>query len=332
MAIIYRNKLSSKAMGGTELMATELESRLDPSSHENFQIFVSRVDQELDQTKHRVLWLHDLPGDPASEILRNGGWKQFHKLVFTSNWQMQQYIGHYRIPWSKCVVLQNAIEPIPLEIKRPYNQRSDQTIRLGYWSTPHRGLDILVNVFERLAKEHDNIELDVFSSFQLYGWPERDQPFEQLFEKCRQHPKINYHGSVSNQTIREHLGKLDIFAYPSIWPETSCLSLMEAMSAGLYCIHPNYAALFETAANQTDTYQWHEDFDAHCSRFYDKCTSAIAALSSDGWEARLGSQSLYADTHYNWDLRARQWEAELAQIKRMDFDTSEPEMFLYNTG
>ena len=105
------DELSKNAMGGTELMKYALESRLDKELLDEVQIVCSRV-RELDESKLRIFWAHDLPGDPESEFLRDGGWDKFHRLVFVSNWQMQAYIQAYNIPWSKCIVLQNAITPI----------------------------------------------------------------------------------------------------------------------------------------------------------------------------------------------------------------------------
>lgn len=220
------NEISKNSKGGTELMREGLEKRLDPSLIEDFQIIPSRV-RELDETKIRVLWLHDLPGDPESDHLRNGGHDKFHQLVFVSNWQMQQYVAYYNIPWSKCIVIENAIVPIERElIDKPKDK-----IKIIYHTTPHRGLELVVPVFEKLYETHDNIELDVYSSFKIYGWEQRDTQYAELFERCEKHPKINYHGTVPNEEVRKAVGSAHIFAYPSIWVETSCISLMEAMSA-----------------------------------------------------------------------------------------------------
>ena len=95
---------------------------------------------------------------------------------------------------------------------------------------------------------YDNVHLDVFSSFNAYGWAERDEPYQELFDKIEAHPQMTYHGFKPNNIVRNALQKAHIFAYPSIWMETSCIALMEAMSAGLMCVHPNLAALPETAA------------------------------------------------------------------------------------
>jgi UDP-glucose:(glucosyl)LPS alpha-1,2-glucosyltransferase len=305
--MIERNELNQNSQGGTELMMEGLAKRVPPELLEQVQIIPSRV-RQLSTDKHRIYWLHDLPNDPESKHLENNGWDKFDKLVFVSNWQMQIYMGAYNIPPSKCVVLQNAVVPIP-EHKKPTDK-----IRLIYFSTPHRGLDILVPVFQKLSEEFDNIELDVYSSFKLYGWEQRDVEFEALFEQCRQHPKINYHGSVSNEEIREALTKSHILAYPSTWPETSCLVLLESMSAGLLCAHPNFAGLSETGANWTNMYQTHEDKNAHANIFYGVLKSSIENINADSTQLHLRGQKSYTDLFYNWDFRAAQWTSFLEGI------------------
>jgi hypothetical protein len=110
---ITTDELSVNAKGGTEIMKNTLTALLDPEIMKEVQIFCSRIREDLDPTKIRLFWAHDLPGDPESEFLKGGGWKDFHRIVFVSNWQMQNYLNHYRIPWYKSCVIQNAIEPIP---------------------------------------------------------------------------------------------------------------------------------------------------------------------------------------------------------------------------
>lgn len=305
--ISWRNDTNQQAMGGTELMASALEQRLDPKLSEPFQITAGRF-RGAQPGKIEILWLHDLPGDPETEHLKNGGWNQFERIVFVSNWQMQRYVEYLGMPWYKGHVIQNAIEPIA-----PTNKSTDK-IKIIYHTTPHRGLDIIVPVFEKLAEEFKNIELDVYSSFSLYGWSERDAPYEHLFERCRQHPQINYHGAVSNQEVRQALQQAHIFAYPSTWLETSCISLVEAMSAGCLCIHPNYGALYETASNWTWMYQWQQDKRDHAVMMYNHLRTAIINWESESIQTRIQSQKLYTDMFYNWDYRTAQWNSFLQGI------------------
>jgi UDP-glucose:(glucosyl)LPS alpha-1,2-glucosyltransferase len=311
---VEKNEVDQNAMGGTELMKYGLVERIDPELMDYFQIIPSRV-RELKDDKIKVLWLHDLPMDPESQHLKDGGWKKFDKLVYVSDWQKDLYQNILQIPPSKGIVLKNAIVPIPEHAK----PNPAEEIRLIYHTTPHRGLELLVPVFESLCTVYDNIHLDVFSSFEAYGWRERDKPYEELFERCRAHPKITYHGFQSNDTVREHLKQAHIFAYPSIWLETSCIAMMEAMSAGLLCVHPNLGALPETTANWTYQYSFNEDPQLHANIFGANLTEAIEIFQTqDRYELvsrRLQMQKQYADTFFSWDTRKIQWTHLLGALK-----------------
>lgn len=313
-----RNELDKNAMGGTELMGIGLEKYVDKELLDKFQIIRSRV-RDIDPEKTTLLWLHDLPQDPESAHLSDVMSRaRFKKIICVSNWQLQMYNLMHRIPYSECVVMKNAIEPIPAEM---IDKKSDK-IKLIYTPTPHRGLNILLPVFDALCKVHDNLELDVYSSFALYGWSERDAEFEALFEQCRNHPNINYHGSQPNSVVREALGKSHIFAYPSTWMETSSICTMEAMSAGNIVVTPNLAALPETTAGYAMMYQWDEDLNVHANRFYQVLNNAIMvwknAMTSPeeaaGLQNHLNLQKTHADYMYSWERRAQEWTALLKDM------------------
>jgi glycosyltransferase involved in cell wall biosynthesis len=327
---IAKDNLSGNAMGGTEIMKLKLAAAMPVALLDKFQIFVSRVHEELSDKHVRVLWLQDVAGDPESEHLANGGWSRFHKLVFSSHWQMRGYIERYKIPWSKCIVIRNGIEPIEWKAK----DRSK--IKLVYTPTPHRGLNILFPVFNKLAQEYDDIELDVYSSFKLYGWDDRDKQFQELFKQLEAHPKVNYHGTVPNDKLREALQDSHILAYPSTWAETSCLCLIEAMSAGLICAHSNYGALSETAANWTHMYQYSEDMNEHANIFYSVLKGAIEDvknLDEASYNSKILTQKAYADVFYNWELLQQQWLALLTSLENAPTSIvkSSGQMFEYRT-
>jgi UDP-glucose:(glucosyl)LPS alpha-1,2-glucosyltransferase len=306
------NELNRNAKGGTELIHTELEKRLPQELRDKFQIIPSRV-RELDPKRKPVLVLHDLPSDPESEHLRSEESRErFAGLVCVSNWQANMYNLTLNIPFAELTVIQNAINPIGL-VPKP----DDGIVRLIYHTTPHRGLGILVPVFEHLCELHDNIELDVYSSFNAYGWPERDKPFEELFERCKAHPKINYHGFKENAAIRVALQKADIFAYPSVWPETSCIAAIEAMSAGCITVCPSYAALPETCANFAWMYPFTEIAQDHANRFAGTLNNAILEVSrvkKENDTARMSFQRNYFNNFYGWNYRQYQWEQYLRQL------------------
>lgn len=318
---LKRNEVNPNAMGGTELIATEMHRRLPQDLLKDFQIIHSRPRDLYDDLK-KVLVLHDLAGDPEVEHLKNGGWNNYDKLVFVSNWQLQMYNAYLGVPYSKSVVIKNAINPIYKEedmISLPrfeggFGDFHPEKIKIIYHTTPHRGLNILYAVFEVLAKEFDFIELDVYSSFKLYGWEERDKQHKDVFDKLNAHPMINNHGSVSNDEVRNALKDAHIFAYPSVWQETSCICLMEALAAGLLCVHPNLGALPETSANWSVMYQFDEDQQKHANTFYNYLRNYIMKIHEFGMP-NMVNQVHYANNFYNWDDRENEWLRLLSSMK-----------------
>jgi glycosyltransferase involved in cell wall biosynthesis len=325
---MLKNEVNVNSQGGTELLGNRLYNTDNEELNnllQQVQIHFSRYrSDQVDSSKRQIFYAHDLPQDPESAFLKDGGWKKFHRLVFVSNWQMQQYVAYYDIPYSHCVVIPNSIVPIT------DLDKGTDTIKIGYWSTPHRGLELLVPAFEYLSEKHDNIELDVFSSFNLYGWPDRDEQYKPLFDKCNEHPKINYHGTVSNEEIRKYVAGAHIFAYPCIWLETSCMCLMEAMSAKMLCVHPNLGALFETAANWTMMYQFQEDKQQHANLFAQNLDVAIQQYFNPGIQGRLSSQKAYTDVFYNWNVRQKDWIAFLRWV--VEQPLIEAETFTYKVN
>lgn len=309
---IEKNELNKNAKGGTELMQERLANSVSPDLLKNTQIIASRSRILIPNMKH-VFWLHDLHADPEVRHLINPEERdKYNMLVFVSNWQMQQYNTFLGVPYNKSVVIENGI--IPIE----ENKKFDDAIHIVYTPTPHRGLEILIPVFDVLSKKYSNIVLDVFSSFKLYGWEERDEPYKELFEKCKQHSKINYYGTVSNEEIRNHISKCHIFAYPSIWQETSCLTLIEAMSAKCLSIHPNYAALPDTSGSLNLMYQYQEDLNVHANHFAQILESAIKIMQDDKMSNYISDKlnfiKTYTDFRFNWENKKQQWEALLQSL------------------
>ena len=298
------------SQGGTEQMVAGLKQRVPAELLNKFSFICSRV-REVDTSKRNILWLHDTWDDPESQHLKKpDSLKRFEKLVFVSNYQQSTYNIGLDVPYSKGVVLQNAIVPIEK------HEKPKGKINIIYHTTPHRGLEILIPVCDFLANKGVDFHLDVYSSFGIYGWPARDEPYLPLFERIKNHPNMTYHGWQPNDVIREALKKAHIYAYPSIWPETSGISVIEAMSAGCNIICPNLAALPETCANFAVMYNWTEDNNQHANMFAGILNMVIDQYWADFNQSRLQYQKMYTDTFYNWDMRAKQWIDFLESLDR----------------
>lgn len=306
------DEFSKKSLGGTEIIKYELQKRLPKELLNKFQIVCDRIDT-LDYNKIRLFWVHLSPIQTEEMLkwmkvdnyspLANGGWKKFHKIIFISYHQMEEWVRHYDIPYSHCVVMKYALEPIEPQ------EKPKEKIVLVHQSNPQRGLSILVNVFEKLAKEYSNIELKIHSSWKIYGlnnWQE-DYKNSDLYQRLEEHPQIRNIGYLPNEKLKKSLASSHILAYPSIWKETFCLSLLEAMSAGLLCVHSSLGSLPETASSWTMMYPFDEDFKNHEKKFYKKLKNAIEIVNQKETQEHLKKQKEYVDYLFNWERRTQDW-------------------------
>lgn len=305
------NEISKNAFGGTEISKRKLAKLIPSSLLEDFQIIASRF-REIKNDKIRIYWIHDLPEDPElnhlkSEESRN----KFHKIVFNCNWQMNDFHTKLGIPLNdKMQVIELPVDPIEL-IEKPKDK-----INLIYFSTPQRGLNILVNVFDVLAKKYPNIHLNVFSSYKIYGWDDADKQFEPLYNMIRNHPQMTYHGFVEQSVLTEHIKQSHILAYPCIWKETACRVLIESMSAGLFCVHPNLGALSDTSAMLTSMYQYNEDVTEHAKTFYSYLENAINVVQKQETQNYLKFVKMYTDNRFNSNKISQQWTHLLESLSK----------------
>lgn len=314
------DEVGAKAAGGTELQRDYLYSHVDNKLLDEFQIVISRC-RELEQ-KPRLFWVKDLHTDPEVQNLQNPNFlNHFEYIVHNSDWQRIMYQAYLRVPWEKQHVLKNAIIPSNVDL---LSKCRPEKVKIIYSSTPQRGLNILYSVFDELYKDDKSIELNVYSSFDIYGHHSRNIPFLPLFEKCKEHPGINYYGSVTHDEVLEAQKSNHILALPSIWEETSCITVMENMSAGNLIVTNNLGALSETTAGFSLMYDYTENINTHASRFYDALTNGINLIRKGGklhnipvgFEKYnlLSEQKQYADHFYNWELRGKEWTEFLTKI------------------
>jgi hypothetical protein len=324
------NEISKNAFGGTEITKRSLAKLVPEDLASQFQIIPSRV-REIDNDKIRIYWIHDLAEDPELNHLKEKNSRnRFHKMVFNCNWQMNDFCTNLNIPFDeKIQIIETPVEPIDLFPK------DKDKINLIYFSTPPRGLELLVPVFEELAKKHSNIHLDVFSSFKIYGWEDMDKQYQPLYDRIASHPQMTYHGFSPQEVLRSHIQKAHILAYPNVWKETACRVLIESMSAGLLCVHPNLAALADTAGQLTSMYQFNQDPNKHANVFFNCLDHAIGVVNQEQVQNYLKFVKAYADRRFDAKMIGGQWEMLMRdliyQYPTVESRKIPSQMFTYRT-
>ena len=310
--------LYENSKGGTEMMYQRIMNRLTNENKKEYQIICSRV-RDIDGKKRPIFWAHDFWDDVENEKLKDEEFRdKFSAFVFVSNHQFQTYHMAYQIPYSRSIVLNNGIIPIETH-KKP-----EDKINIIYHTTPHRGLEIAVPVFKELCKSFENLHFDIYSSFKIYGWDEKDVAYNGLYDECEKDPKITYHGFKKNSIVREALKKAHIFGYPSIWPETSCLSVIEAMSAKTLVVSSDLGALTETTGNLGFHYRFNEDVNKHAKVFYQNMYRAITGLQDNRnkFDNLLNNVRNYSNMKYDIDTIGGQWNSYLNHLRAIENEKS----------
>jgi glycosyltransferase involved in cell wall biosynthesis len=287
-------------IGGTELMLLGLEEKVFPYCPElkewNWIIAPGEIYLRSDGRNIAYIHLGEFEGDLS--------WLQnplVAHIIFVSYYQYQRFVERYPgIDTSKCHVLKNAIDPIEFE-EKDYSSK----IKLVFHSEPYRGLDRLLLALS-LLKDLTDIELHVFGDLNttVVDWKIEFQ--DKIKEMCKDDSRVILHGRKSNEEVREFLKEAHMFAYPCTWRETSCISLIEAMSAGLYCITNSFSVLPETGIGLTKIYPFLLDNDKDAEKLAEEIRSGIELLRSKDFNPN--TQISFVNKEYSWDSRIKEWK------------------------
>ena len=115
-------------------------------------------------------------------------------------------------------------------------------------------------------------------------------------------------GFVDNKKIIELLKRMHIYSFPSVWPETSCVSAIESMAAGCEVVTTNLGALYETCSPFGTFVGFDRNFENLERRFSKILTNSIKNYWSDENQLKLRLQRETINTTYSWDARSIEWK------------------------
>ncbi len=294
--------------GGTELQMEMLLKHCPEDLVKSVQICTSIPGKvPLDPNKINILWQKNSYDQPnLQEFFRN---KERHKeydwYVFNSHWNYEKFRYFFDIPSDKSLVIKNGCDSFP--IRKIY--KKGDPIKLIHHCTPWRGLNVVLGAMQEI--KNPNITLDVYSSTQVYGSDfskVHSEEFKPLYEQAEKLPNVNYIGYKPHEYILEMMPNYDMFVYPSIFEETSCISALEALSAGVHVITNNYGALYETCADWPVYVNYTDNLENMAVATAHAINVAAGYLHEDFIQEHLEEQQKYYKRFYNWKKKGSEWE------------------------
>jgi glycosyltransferase involved in cell wall biosynthesis len=231
---------------------------------------------------------------------------------------MHNFINTFHLPPHKCEVLRNAISPAFEKLFTTTNiigSRSDN-ITLAYATIPHRGLDILLEIFPTIKQSYPSITLNLYSGMQVYQQP-NDHLSQRLINQALHMEGVHYVGPLPQKELALKLSQTSIYSYPNTVAETSCIGVMEALAAGCSVITSELGALPDTANGYATLVPITNNKDRYVSDYTSQLLSLLKNYTTSNKSAlnsQLVKQVKFFNTHCTWTHRATEWEKLLMTL------------------
>jgi glycosyltransferase involved in cell wall biosynthesis len=294
-------EIKESYIGGTELMLLNLKNRVFPLASElkDWNWLLSPGKWDANPEDKNIAYIHLSNSQGNFQFLEVP--KFINYSIFISYYQYQRFFeSHPKMDTTICRVIKNSIDPIETTSKNYSNK-----IKMIFHCEPYRGLDRLVMALG-ILKHHQDIELHVFGNLDINkAWGLDLELENSLKELCSKDSRVVLRGRTSNQEVRDFLKEAHIFAYPSTYEEVSCISLIEAMSAGLYCITNSYGALPETGIGLTKIYPFNVNPEQEAQALAKEIEKAINTLRSGTFDYL--TQAAITNKTYSHEERLKEW-------------------------
>ena len=205
----------------------------------NYIHYMEALDGASLYYKKSLFWMHNTDFhdwylgnkmDNARELL---GSEKMNGIVCVSEWQREyikkeyssSFIHNNIDPNTYIHVVNNAID------LSDWDDINDEKVkdRIIYSSATDRGLDSLLEMFPTLKNNNPNLSLHIctppYSEKWGYDVPELDG--------------VKWLGALRPKQLYSEISKVEYWLYPSVYPETFCISALEMMIGGVKMLSTN---------------------------------------------------------------------------------------------
>lgn len=318
VTLINQNRMAGVHAGVESLPPEALD---DGAALERFDalIFSGRWTEKLVRALRKktaapfIGWMHEASfNDPWIMPL-----PLFSAFVFVSAWQ--QRLNAPLIPSrTQSVVMGNGIAPVFETTPLPDKPFSFHAVYVG---SSKRGLFFLPEIIAAVRARYPTFTCSIFSDCVVSTDEAENEKSRRFYAAL---PGVIHVGAVAPHLLAQRLQEASFFISPNPYPETFCISLAEAMAAGLSCITTARAALPETGAGFTRLVgvknpdaPFYDPDGVDVPRFTEALCATLEEKKNESAEtrhARRAAQSLYARTHYGWPHMAGIWKKQLKRL------------------
>lgn len=260
--------------------------------------------------KQTYIWVHDttfhyawdvgkLPED--GKYLVGNIINYINGIVVLSEWHKTIFLKKYKYPQDKVFIIGNGLNDMY------YDSNKNKTKgRFIYTSDPSRGLRELIDYFHTIHSEFPYVELYVYRGKNSFN----NNKCKDLIDIMDKYDYIHYKGKLSQKELATEFIKSDIWLYPSSFTETYCMSGLEALRGGCYCISNDLAALKDTIGNRGILIKGNIKNNNGSINIKTKelfLTEVRIALINDEHKKIIQEKAVIWAKEQNWTNRANEW-------------------------
>jgi glycosyltransferase involved in cell wall biosynthesis len=245
--------------------------------------------------KQTILWIHntisqfspELKGLLTNKLINNS----IKYIVTVSQYAKNQISKELNFDLNRIIVIPNAINLI---IPQKNKFKDINKVKIIHASTAERGMGVLLDAIPFIEED---FELNIFNDFypDINGLYNRNSVNDS---------RVNFYGKTPRKTVYKFFADSHIHAYPSTYPETSCLTQMEALSAGCYTVHTDLGALSETSLGNGIMIPFSE---LTPEKYAEELTKAIKIIKEK--EHDYTKQIEDIKNNFTWDIAKQNWLA-----------------------
>lgn len=286
-------------------------------------IIVSRLPHELFNLKHRLnspstvfcLWTgHDID-QYVSTLLKEVMLRDaVDKYIFVSEWQRDRFIKEYNISKTKSMIMRNGIgKPFEKYLDMPTDKIERSTT---YCSIPWRGLELLHPIFRIIHQKYSDATLDIFSGMNIYRMEDKNEQTN-VYDEFKKLDGVSHSYGIGQNELANKLYNIEYLTYPNTFPETSCITVLQAMACGCLIVTSDLGALKETM-NGMNRYVKLDLTNIDVNKYVQDFVIALDALmnlSENNKELLRQANRDYIKKNYTWSVICKKFEDDFEYLK-----------------
>lgn len=268
------------------------------------------------KSKINMCWIHDIM---CGDHLEHKNSLKIDRFLCLSQWHKNFFLNYYKfVHPSQVLVTRNGIDLNRFKRSSGFVRNPHRAV---YSSSPDRGLQASLDSWHIVRNRVPDAELHIFYGFDSwYNSAKINNNHDQInlinhlksLIKSKSHLGVFEHGRVDQDLLALNFLGSGVWAYPTWFSETSCISAMEAQAAGLRIVTSPIAALNETVGDRGVMISGDWLSPDYQSRWANSVADAMLSDDSDGIRQRNIN---YANLNFGMDTLVIGWDNMIQTVK-----------------